>query len=145
MQVEEFQMVQLESAAQIASCYRVMQQLRPHLIDCQKFVDQVQRQLADGYSHASLCVQNQPCSLIGYRYLEFLAWGKVLYIDDLISSAEHRQKGYAGQLLNWVIEQAKIKGCHQVHLDSGPLRHDAHRLYLNSGFKIIGHHLALEL
>ena len=33
----------------------------------------------------------------------------------------------------------------QVHLDSGPQRHDAHRLYLNHGFKIIGHHLALNL
>lgn len=33
----------------------------------------------------------------------------------------------------------------QIQLDSGLQRHDAHRLYLNYGFKIIGHHFSLDL
>jgi predicted GNAT family N-acyltransferase len=80
-----------------------------------------------------------------YRVLEFLAWGKVLYIDDLISDAATRRNGYATKILKWVISEAKKQKCDQVHLDSGPQRHDAHRLYLNHGFKIIGHHFALDL
>jgi GNAT superfamily N-acetyltransferase len=81
----------------------------------------------------------------GYRFLEFLAWGRVLYIDDLVTALETREKGYGSMLLKWIIEQAKLAKCDQVHLDSGPQRHDAHRLYLNHRFKIIGHHFALEL
>jgi hypothetical protein len=54
-------------------------------------------------------------------------------------------KIHGGQLLKWVIEQAKEEQCDQVHLDSGPHRHEAHKLYLNHGFKIIGHHFALIL
>lgn len=38
---------------QIRSCYRVIQQLRPHLTEEQAFVEQVQRQLAAGH-HFSL-------------------------------------------------------------------------------------------
>jgi 2-iminoacetate synthase ThiH len=47
--------------------------------------------------------------------------------------------------IKWTIAQAKQSGCDQVHLDSGPQRHEAHRLYLNQGFKIIGYHFALEI
>ena len=129
---------------QIRSCYRVMRQLRPHLTEEQAFVEQVQRQLTEGY-HLVYCQdRGETRALTGFRFLEFLAWGKVLYIDDLITDAETRRSGHGGKLLKWVIEQGKKAKCDQVHLDSGPQRHDAHRLYLNHGFKIIGHHFALD-
>ncbi len=83
-------------------------------------------------------------ALAGFRFLEFLAWGKVLYIDDLITDSEERRTGHGGKLLKGVIEQGKKVKCDQVYLDSGPQRDDPHRLYLNHGFKIIGHHFALD-
>jgi GNAT superfamily N-acetyltransferase len=130
---------------QIRSCHRVMRQLRPHLTEEQTFIEQVQRQLAEGY-HLVYCEdKGEVRALAGFRFLEFLAWGKVLYIDDLITDSEIRRSGHGGKLLRWVIEQGKKAKCNQVHLDSGPQRHDAHRLYLNHGFKIIGHHFALDL
>ena len=129
---------------QIRSCHRVMRQLRPHLTDEQAFVEQVQRQLAEGYHLAYFQDRGEPRTLAGFRFLEFLAWGKVLYIDDLITDSETRRSGHGGKLLKWVIQQARESKCDQVHLDSGPQRHDAHRLYLNHGFKIIGHHFALD-
>ena len=130
---------------QIRSCHRVMQQLRPHLTDEQAFVEQVHRQLAEGY-HLAYCPEGGKARAIaGFRFLEFLAWGKVLYIDDLITDSATRRNGHGGKLLKWVIEQGRKAKCDQVHLDSGPQRHDAHRLYLNHGFKIIGHHFALDL
>lgn len=135
---------QISTVEQIQSCYEVMFQLRPHLIDEQAFIEQVQRQIAEGYQLASYQEDGQVMAVAGFRFLEFLAWGKVLYIDDLITNSEARKNGYGGKLLKWIIEQAKQMNCDQVHLDSGPQRHDAHRLYLNHGFKIIGHHFALN-
>lgn len=133
------------NAGQIQSCYKVMHQLRPHLTSDQAFVEQVQRQIEEGYHLAYIQDGGQVKALAGFRFLEFLAWGKVLYIDDLISDAAIRRNGYGSTLLKWVINEAKKTKCDQVHLDSGPQRHDAHRLYLNHGFKIIGHHFALGL
>ena len=129
---------------QIQSCYKIMRQLRPHLVEEKAFLEQVQRQLAEGYQLVYSQDGDEIKALAGFRFLEFLAWGKVLYIDDLITDSETRRNGHGGKLLKWVIEQAKKARCDQVHLDSGPQRHDAHRLYLNHGFKIIGHHFALD-
>ncbi len=130
---------------QIRSCYKVMHQLRPHLTSEQAFIEQVQRQIQTGYHLAYIQDDGQVKSLAGFRFLEFLAWGKVIYIDDLVSEATTRRDGYGGKILKWVIHEAKKAKCDQVHLDSGPQRYDAHRLYLNHGFKIIGHHFSLDL
>jgi len=138
--------IQLATDAEhIRSCYKVMHQLRPHLASEEAFTGQVQRQMQEGYHLAYIETEGQVKALAGFRFLEFLAWGKVLYIDDLVSDAESRRNGYASRLLKWVINEAQKAKCAQVHLDSGPQRHDAHRLYLNHGFKIIGHHFALDL
>jgi GNAT superfamily N-acetyltransferase len=141
---EEIGIQRVLTEEQIRACHRVMQQLRPHLTDEQAFVEQVQRQLSEGYQLVYCQDKGEVRSLAGFRFLEFLAWGKVLYIDDLITDSETRRSGHGGQLLKWVIKQGKKVKCDQIHLDSGPQRHDAHRLYLNHGFKIIGHHFALD-
>jgi GNAT superfamily N-acetyltransferase len=134
----------ISSAEEIRRCYKVMLQLRPYLTGEQTFIAQVQRQFTEGYQLVSCQEEGKIKALVGFRFLEFLAWGKVLYIDDLITDSETRKSGHGGKLLKWVIEQAKKQNCDQVHLDCGPQRHDAHRLYLNHGFKIIGHHFALN-
>jgi GNAT superfamily N-acetyltransferase len=131
------------TAEEIQRCYPIMHQLRPHLEE-RTFADQVMRQMTEGYCLVYLADSGRVQALAGYRILEFLAWGKVLYIDDLITDSRARKKGYGGKILKWIIDQAKLEGCDQVHLDSGPQRHEAHKLYLNHGFKIIGYHFALD-
>jgi GNAT superfamily N-acetyltransferase len=130
---------------QICSCYKIMHQLRPHITTEQSFVEQVQRQIKSGYHLAYIQEDGLVKAVTGFRFLEFLAWGKVIYIDDLVSDITSRRNGYGAKILKWIINQAKEAECDQVHLDSGPQRHDAHRLYLNHGFKIIGHHFSLNL
>jgi|GEM_PF-3146667 len=58
-------------------------------------------------------------ALVAFRFLEFLAWGSVLYIDDLITDCGARRNGNRGKLLKWVIEQGKQAKFDQIHLDSG--------------------------
>ncbi len=132
------------TAEQIRNCYKVIHQLRPHLVEEQAFIEQVQRQFAEGYRLVYCQDGGEVRAVAGFRFLEFLSWGRVLYIDDLITDAKARKNGYGRKLLQWVIELAKVAKCDQVHLDSGPQRHDAHRLYLNCGFKIVAHHFALD-
>lgn len=130
---------------EIRSCYPVLKQLRLHFTDEDSFVEQIQRQIAQGYQLVACLKDGKVKACVGFRFLEFLAWGKVLYIDDLITDSGTRKNGFGTKLLRWVIEQAKNEGCDQVHLDSGPQRHEAHRLYLNQGFKIIGYHFAIDV
>jgi GNAT superfamily N-acetyltransferase len=71
--------------------------------------------------------------------------GNYLYIDDLATLPEYRNRGYAARLLEWIEYYAKDRGIDQIHLDSGVHRYDAHRLYLKHGFNITSHHFAKSL
>ena len=84
-------------------------------------------------------------SVAGFRFAEFLAWGKVLYIDDLATLSGETSRGFASSLLDWLIDHARSHQCQGVHLDTGYARHAAHRLYLRKGLQLNCHHLALEI
>ncbi len=63
-------------------------------------------------------------------------------MDDLIADERTRGTGYASQLFDWRVEQAREANCDQFHLDSGtgPTRYRAHRFYLHKGMDITSHH-----
>jgi len=84
-------------------------------------------------------------SFCGFRYVTMLHRGRSIYIDDLATLPQERGKGYGAALLKFVINKAKAEMLQSIHLDSGHQRYDAHRLYLNHGFKMTSHHFALDL
>jgi GNAT superfamily N-acetyltransferase len=133
-----------KTATEITNCFPVLQELRPHL-NKHSFVAHIKRQQQQGYHLIYLKEHDKVHSAAGYRILEYLAWGKILYIDDLITLSTERGKGHGKHLLTWLIQHAKEKHCDQLHLDTGHQRHAAHRLYLKAGLQITSHHLSLNL
>lgn len=86
-------------------------------------------------------------AVIGFRQAWSTAWGHHLYVDDLSTLSAARDRGHAGALLQWVIDEAERLGCEALHLDSGvgEGRAAAHRLYLNHRLRISAHHFARQL
>jgi len=132
------------SEADIAKCWQVLFELRPHLLAVE-FVPMVSEMISEGYQLAFIEEDGKAVAAIGYRYLQYLYNGKHIYIDDLSTLPEARGKGHAGMLFDFVVEKAKSENLKAVHLDSGHQRFDAHRLYLNKGMNIVYHHFRLEL
>jgi len=130
--------------ADILKCWPVIKLLRPHLEE-DKFVPLVKEMLAEGYELAFIEENGIAAAAIGYRYQQKLFDGKQIYVDDLTTLEAHRGKGYAGKLLDFVFDLARQRGYACVTLDSGPARHDAHRLYLNKGFVISSMHFTKKL
>lgn len=130
--------------ADILKCWPAMKLLRPHLEEA-AFVPLVKNMMSEGYGLAFIEENGVAASAIGFRYQQKLYDGKQIYVDDLTTLEEYRGKGYAGQLLDFVFQFAKERGCACVTLDSGPARHDAHRLYLNKGFLIGSFHFTKKL
>lgn len=128
----------------ILKCWPVMKLLRPHLEEA-AFVPLVNNMLSEGYELAFIEENGQAAAAIGFRYVQKLFDGKQIYVDDLTTLAEHRGKGYGGMLLDFVFDLARQRGYACVTLDSGPARHDAHRLYLNKGFLISSMHFTKKL
>lgn len=139
------QMYRATTDEDLIRCYPVIHELRPHLAQ-DDFVSQVKRQAANhGYQLVYIAVDENAVACAGYRVAEFLAWGRALYIDDLITRESLRGKGLGGRLLDWLVDQAKQLECDSVHLDSGVQRHAAHRLYMNRKLAISSHHFSMCL
>ncbi len=136
---------QAKSPSEIADCFEAYRELRPHLTDQQAFVTQVLQQQKEGFEIHALYQGETIVGCIGFRSMTTFAWGKILYIDDLITRESHRGHGYGSQLLTYAIEKAKSEGYDQVHLDTGYTRHAAHRAYLKHGFELNCHHMALKI
>ncbi|MCC6756136.1 MAG: GNAT family N-acetyltransferase, partial [Solirubrobacterales bacterium] len=119
-------------------------ELRPHLAEA-GFVRRVRRQMDGGYLMACLKNEEQVKAVAGFRFGEFLAWGRIMYVDDLVVKEIERGKGYGGHLLEWLKSHARENGCDQFHLDSGTHRLDAHRFYETHGMEISSYHFAMKL
>jgi GNAT superfamily N-acetyltransferase len=133
-----------EADDQIRYCYPVMAELRPH-VPPEDFVRRVRRQMEIADYKLAYVTDGEPKAVAGFRISENLAWGRFLYVDDLVSKSGHRSKGYGGQLIDWLIAYAKADGCDEFHLDSGVHRFAAHRFYLLKRMDITSHHFALKL
>ena len=125
--------------SEIAACYPVIRELRPH-IEEEQFLARVRSQERAGYRLAYLQEPIGVVAVAGYRVEENLAWGRFLYVDDLVTLPAHRSKGYGAKLLAWLKEQAAMEGCEQMHLDSGTQRKEAHRFYEREGMSMAGLH-----
>jgi GNAT superfamily N-acetyltransferase len=129
----------------IRRCFPVMVQLRPHL-DEETFIEQVQRQCAEqAYRVAAVLDRGTVTAVAGYRIGECLAWGKFMYVDDLVTDEASRGMGHGGMLFDWLAKEATRNGCAALHLDSGVQRFDAHRFYLTKRMAITSHHFGLTL
>jgi N-acetylglutamate synthase-like GNAT family acetyltransferase len=123
----------------------VIAQLRPHL-GRDTFLAQARRQTeAHGWTLAAVEHEGAIVACAGFRVGEWLAWGKTLYVDDLVTDARVRSSGHGGALFDWLVSRAREAGCVSLHLDSGVQRFAAHRFYLNKRMDITSHHFALAL
>ena len=125
-------------------CWEVVHELRPHL-DQEKYLTLILYMLDEGFRLIYIEENATAVSFCGYRFTTMLHRGRSIYIDDLCTLPEARGKGHGKALLNYVRMQAEKEELQSIHLDSGHHRHDAHRLYLNFGFKITSHHFAMDL
>jgi GNAT superfamily N-acetyltransferase len=128
----------------ILRCFPVVQQLRTHL-KAEEFLPTVRRQEAGGYHLALLEDGDEVRAVAGYRVMDNLVSGRVLYVDDLVTDSKARSKGHGRELLAWLTERAREAGCQHLELDSGVQRFDAHRFYLTNRMTISSHHFRLKL
>ncbi len=133
-----------ESDADIVACAPVIRELRPHIAEAD-FLSRVRYQQQSGYHLVFLTVDGSVQAVAGFRFLENLAWGKQLYVDDLVTASEARSGGHGAALLNWLRDHARSQRCDMMHLDSGVQRHDAHRFYEREGMTRASYHFSEHL
>lgn len=134
------------SESDILKCRSAIQALRPVLTD-DLYVEAVQKTLEDNRQIIFIEENGNAAAVAVFETGYNLFRGKYIYIDDLSTLPGNRGKGYAGKLVDWILDYAKKEGYTQVHLDSGvsTARTDAHRLYLNKRFQITSMHFVVNV
>jgi GNAT superfamily N-acetyltransferase len=128
---------------EIRSCFPVMQELRPHLPE-ESFVGIVREMERDGYALASCKSEGRVVAVAGFRFKGTLYCDHFLYVDDLVTAAAQRSRGFGRALLAWLEDRARAVGCAGVHLDSGMQRTEAHRFYRTHGYVSSSFHFRLD-
>ncbi len=136
--------IDAKTDSDILKCWEVIHELRPHQVKW-NFLSLIKEMMKEGYRLSFIEQEGKAIAAIGFRYLQFLYADKHFYIDDLATLTAYRKKGFGALLLDYVFAIAKQNGFKKVTLDSGHHRFDAHRLYLNKGFKISSHHFEKEI
>ncbi len=133
-----------EADDEIQNCYAVMAQLRQHLSP-EEYLARVERQRKNSGFQIVYLTDSEIKAVGGIRIAEWLAGGKYLEIEDLITKSGERSKNYGGELFDWIVDYAKNENCAQVKLVSHVKRFGAHKFYLKKGMSIEAHYFSLDL
>lgn len=123
----------------ISDVSRVMQFLRPQF-SIEELTSAIERQWQQGYRLAIASVDRRVLGVAGFVIGEKLAWGKHMYIDDLVVDESSRGQGIGDRLLLCCQQYAESIGCESLHLDSGTQRTRAHRFYFAHEMPISSFH-----
>jgi len=138
------QVLEAEGEQEVRRCWPVFKELRPHIAGPDEFVARWMRQRSEGYRIAYIEEAGDVVAAAGFRVMNTMAWGKILYLDDLVAASAAHGQGFGTRLLVWLQQCARALGCDALHLDTGYHRHKAHKSYLRNGFILISHHMAWD-
>jgi GNAT superfamily N-acetyltransferase len=135
-----------ENDDEIAECFPVLAELRPHLAQ-KEFPSRINGLTAKtGFRMAFLRAAGEIKAVAGLRISEWLAFeGPYCEIEDLVTAGSTRSKGYGGELFDWIVEYARGKGCTHLRLVSHVARTDAHRFYERKGMTHLAHYFTMDL
>ena len=129
-------------ASELEVVASLMLQLRSGY-DLRGMVSQIEAQLERGYTVAYAEEDGRAICAAGFVIETRLAWGKHMYVEDLVTDSERRSSGLGRVMMDWLKSHAREHECEQIHLDSGVQRFPAHRFYLREGFNIASHHFSI--
>jgi len=129
---------------EIAACHSVMAELRPGF-DADEFLRTVKRLAGTAGFQLAYLSDGGIKAVAGVRVSEWLAGGRYLEIEDLVTKSGERSKGYGGELFDWLVEYARKQQCRQLRLVSNVRRLDAHRFYVRKGMSLEAHYFSMDV
>lgn len=139
------QIKEIKTELEIQKCWKVISLLRPHLDEKNWLEIILEMMKNEKYSIAAIEDHDKFVAFSGYRIMNSLHSGHIIYIDDLCTLETHRGKGLASQLLDHVENIARKMNLDAVVLDTDFHNNTAQKLYFKSGFKLVAVHLANRL
>lgn len=122
----------------------VLRELRPHLTPQSLKVIYAEGH-PQGLRFTAAYLDGACLGVAGWRVVATTFCGRKLTIDDLVVGTAARSEGVGHALLAELQQRARSADCHQLDLDSGTHRADAHRFYTRERMSILAFHFVTEL
>lgn len=122
----------LNKRSDYKKAFEVIRSLRPSL-SWEAFNDYLSRH--PSYQLLALKEDGAVVSVAGFELLESLAWGRNIWVHELVTAESARSNGHGETLLRAVHQYAEKHGCTEVILASGLQRTEAHRFYERLDYK----------
>lgn len=132
-----------ESDSDLERLSSVLLQLRPAFTK-ETLIARIKEQKLEGFQVAYVEQAGEVLCVAGFVVGTKLAWGKHIYVDDLVTDESRRSTGAGKVMIDWLKAHARELGCQTLQLDSGVQRFRAHGFYLREGFHISSHHFAIS-
>jgi len=129
---------------ELIAASRVLLQLRPHYDQASLLAQIKKQQDCAGFRVATVIHDDEVVCVAGFVITEKLAWGKALYVDDLVTDENKRSLGAGHTMIAWLKAYAHEQGCCELRLDSGVQRLDAYRFYDREGFARASLHFSIS-
>jgi GNAT superfamily N-acetyltransferase len=126
--VNHISIKQYQTKEELLKGFEVLKQLRTHLNE-ESFIELYEEMKKEGFILIGLEENDVTVAVAGIGILTNFYNGKHVFVYDLVTDETKRSNGYGKQLLDYIYEFGKEKGCQLVTLQSGLQRKDAHRFY----------------
>ena len=116
-----------------------MQNLYPKLTS-EKYESYLQAMVPHNYKQIAVFNEDICVGISGFWTATKLWTGKYIEIDNFIVHPEHRSKGIAKLMTDYLDAKAKSEDCTAIVLDAFTGNFTAHRFYYNQGYEPRGFH-----
>jgi GNAT superfamily N-acetyltransferase len=119
---------ELKTENEWRAAFPVMRELRLDLSEAE-FLRLREIMAREGYRLFAAYNENKIVALAGIAVLTNLAYGRHVWVYDLVTTGAARSQGHGSRLLSFIEELARRENCRCIALSSGLQRTDAHRFY----------------
>jgi len=131
--------VELTTIPEMLTQINVMQNLYPKLTS-EKYESYLQAMVPHNYKQIAVFNEDICVGISGFWTATKLWTGKYIEIDNFIVHPEHRSKGIAKLMTDYLDAKAKSEDCTAIVLDAFTGNFTAHRFYYNQGYEPRGFH-----
>jgi len=71
--------------------------------------------------------------------------GEYIDIDNVVVDESRRSQGIGEQMIAWVEDYGRTRGCQMAMLDCYVTKHGAHKFYFRRDYQIVGYHFTKML
>lgn len=89
----------------------------------------MRKMFSEGAGMTVLMKEGKAKSVAVHQLFHTTFQGYRFYIDDLVTDATERSRGYGYRIIVWCKEEARSRSCKTLALDSGIQRAESHRFY----------------